>query len=50
MTAVKGGRRVTGYPALVDDGDSVSLALQDTTAAALESTRAGGLHLMRIAL
>ena len=50
LTAVKGGRRVTGYPALVDDGDSVSLALQDTAPAALASTRAGVLRLMRIAL
>ncbi|MCC7328120.1 MAG: ATP-dependent RNA helicase HrpA [Burkholderiales bacterium] len=41
---------LTGYPALVDDGDSVSLALLDTAAAAAASTRSGVLRLLRIVL
>ena len=43
-------RKVTGYPALVDDGDSVSLALLDTAEAAEASTRAGVVRLLGIAL
>jgi ATP-dependent helicase HrpA len=50
LTSVKGGQRITGYPALVDDGDSVSLALSDTREAALASTRAGVVRLIRLAL
>ena len=46
----RGGKRVTGYPALVDDGDSVSIALYDTREAAEASTRAGVVRLIRIAL
>ena len=41
---------ITGYPALVDDGDSVSIALSDTREAAEASTRAGVVRLLRIAL
>ncbi len=41
------GRRLTGYPALVDATDSVSLVLLDTAAAAAEATRGGVLRLMR---
>ena len=44
------GQRLTGYPALVDDGDSVSLALLDTREAADAATRAGVVRLLRIAL
>ncbi|MCC6195398.1 MAG: ATP-dependent RNA helicase HrpA [Burkholderiales bacterium] len=46
----RGGTRIKGYPALVDDGTSISLALLDTAPAAEESTRAGVLRLLRIAL
>ena len=50
LTSVKGGQRITGFPALVDDGDSVSLVLADTRDGALASTRAGVVRLIRIAL
>jgi len=35
------GERVVGYPALIDDGDAVSLTLLDTAEAAMRATRAG---------
>ena len=41
------GRRLTGYPALVDATDSVSLVLLDTAAAAAAATRGGVLRLLR---
>lgn len=41
------GRRVTGYPALVEQGESVSLKLLDTRAAAEASTRVALLRLLR---
>jgi ATP-dependent helicase HrpA len=44
------GRRITGYPALQDDGDSVSIVLLDTAAAAEASMRAGVVRLIRLAL
>jgi ATP-dependent helicase HrpA len=50
LTMVRGGQRITGYPALVDDGDSVSLALLDTRDAAETSTRKGVVRLIRIAM
>ena len=50
LTTVTNGQRLTGYPALVDDADSVSVALLDTRAAADASTRAGVVRLLRIAL
>jgi len=50
LTVGRGGARVTGYPALVDDGDSVSLALLDTAESAEQSTRAGLVRLLGIAL
>src|SRR5688572_14775960 len=46
----RGGRKLTGYPALADDGDSVSIKLFDTRGAADASMRGGVLRLMRIAL
>jgi ATP-dependent helicase HrpA len=46
----RGGARITGYPALVDDGDSVSVALFDTREAAAASMRAGVVRLIGIAL
>jgi ATP-dependent helicase HrpA len=44
------GQRLTGYPALVDDGDSVSLVLLDTPEAAQAATRAGVVRLIALAL
>ena len=46
----KGGQRLTGYPALADEGDSVAIVLLDTAEAAQASTRAGVVRLLRIAL
>ena len=50
LTRVRGGSRITGYPALVDDGDNVSLTLVDTKPAADAAMRAGVVRLTRIAL
>ena len=50
LTMVRQGQRFTGYPALVDDGDSVSIVLIDTPAAAAAAMRAGIVRLIRIAL
>jgi len=50
LTVVRNGVRLTGYPALVDDVASVSIALLDTREAASAATRAGVLRLMRFAL
>ncbi len=50
LTVARKGQRLTGYPALVDDGDSVSLALLDTLDAATAATRVGVVRLIRIAL
>jgi ATP-dependent helicase HrpA len=46
----RGGRRLTGYPALVDEGDSVAIRLHDTRAAADAAMRGGVRRLMRLAL
>ena len=50
LTRVADGKRVTGYPALVDDTDSVSIALFDTREAADASMRAGVTRLIRFVL
>ena len=50
LTMARGGRRLTGYPALVDDGDSVSLGLLDTREHADRATRQGLLRLIGLAL
>jgi len=50
LTVARAGARLTGYPALVDDRDSVALVLMDTEDAALAATRAGVVRLIRIAL
>jgi ATP-dependent helicase HrpA len=50
LTTMRDGQRLTGYPALVDDADSVSIALLDTRACADASTRAGVVRMLRIAL
>jgi ATP-dependent helicase HrpA len=44
------GRRLTGYPALVDEGASVAIRLFDLKSAADEAMRAGVRRLLRIAL
>jgi ATP-dependent helicase HrpA len=46
----RGGRKLTGYPALEDEGDSVSIKLFDTQAAADASLRGGVVRLMALAL
>ncbi|HEX4885803.1 MAG TPA: ATP-dependent RNA helicase HrpA [Casimicrobiaceae bacterium] len=50
LTMARKGQRVTGYPALVDDGDSVSLTLLDTAEGAEASTRAAVVRLIGFAL
>jgi len=50
LAVERNGQRLTGYPALVDDGDSVSLALHDTREGALAATRAGVIRLLRLTL
>ncbi|AAZ97961.1 ATP-dependent helicase HrpA [Thiobacillus denitrificans ATCC 25259] len=46
----RGGRELTGYPALVDTGTSVDLRLIDTAEAARGETRRGVIRLLRLAL
>jgi ATP-dependent helicase HrpA len=46
----RGGRELIGYPALVDNGESVDLRLLDATAVAEAETRRGVVRLLRIAL
>jgi len=46
----RGGRRLTGYPALVDEGEAVALRLFDTPEAAAASHRAGVCRLLRLEL
>jgi ATP-dependent helicase HrpA len=50
MEVERGGRKIVGFPALVDDGDSVSLVLLDTEAEAESATRKGLRRLLRFAL
>ena len=50
LAVVREGARVTGYPALVDHGDRVSLALLDTEPAAAKATRRGVVRLIALAL
>jgi ATP-dependent helicase HrpA len=50
ISFTRGGRRLTGYPALVDEGESVAIRLFDTRAAADAAMRAGVRRLMRLAL
>jgi len=46
----RGGRKLTGYPALADEGESVAIKLFDTRGAADGSMRGGVRRLMRLAL
>jgi ATP-dependent helicase HrpA len=50
LTFSRGGRKVTGYPALADEGDSVAIRLFDVESAAQEAMRAGIVRLMRLTL
>jgi ATP-dependent helicase HrpA len=50
LSFARDGRQVTGYPALVDQGDSVALMLYDIRAAAEASTRAAVVRLIRLEL
>ena len=50
LAITRRGQRLTGYPALVDEGDSVALALLDTHDAARAATRAGVVRLVALAL
>lgn len=47
---VRNGVKLTGYPALADDGDTVAIRLFDVKPAAEASMRAGVLRLMRLSL
>ncbi len=46
----RGGQKLTGYPALVDCGDSVAMKLMDTPENAGVETRKGVVRLVRLAL
>jgi ATP-dependent helicase HrpA len=46
----RGGRELTGYPALVDNGESVDLRLFDAADVAEQETRRGVVRLLRLAL
>ncbi|MBD3812888.1 MAG: ATP-dependent RNA helicase HrpA [Betaproteobacteria bacterium] len=46
----RGGRELLGYPALVDNGESVDLRLLDAAGVAESETRRGVVRLLRIAL
>jgi ATP-dependent helicase HrpA len=50
LTVQRDGRRLTGYPALVDERDGVALKLLDTRAAADTATRDAVIALMRLQL
>ena len=46
----RGGQKLTGYPALVDAGDSVAMKLMDTQENAESESRKGLVRLVRLAL
>jgi len=46
----RGGHQLTGYPALVDEGETAAIRLFDTPAAALEAHRGGVRRLLWLAL
>ena len=50
LTMRRGAERLTGYPALVDEGDAVALRLLDTRAAADAATREGVKRLIALEL
>jgi ATP-dependent helicase HrpA len=50
LSFMRDGRRLTGYPALVDEGETVAVRLLDTAEAAERAHRRGVLRLLRVAL
>jgi ATP-dependent helicase HrpA len=50
LPVVRNGQRLEGYPALVDENDSVAIQLLDTREAAKEATHAGVVRLIGIEL
>jgi ATP-dependent helicase HrpA len=50
ISFVRGGHQLTGYPALVDEGDSVAIRLFDVQQTAQAAMRAGVTRLMRLML
>ncbi len=50
ISFTRAGRRLTGYPALVDEGDSVAIRLFDVPQSAQTAMRAGVTRLMRLML
>ena len=46
----RGGQKLVGYPALIDEGESVSMKLLDSLEAAERESRMGVVRLMRLAL
>ncbi|MCW5604967.1 MAG: ATP-dependent RNA helicase HrpA, partial [Burkholderiales bacterium] len=50
ITFSRAGQRLTGYPALIDDGDAAAIRLFDMGQAAGAAMRAGVTRLMRLAL
>ncbi len=50
LTHAVGGQQITGYPALADDGEAVSMTLRDTREAAEIATRGAVVRLIRFAL
>jgi len=50
ISFTRSGRRLTGYPSLADEGDSVAIRLFDTRHAGDAAMRAGVRRLMRLAL
>ncbi|HWI15148.1 MAG TPA: DUF3418 domain-containing protein, partial [Burkholderiales bacterium] len=50
ISFTRAGRKLTGYPALVDEGDSAAIRLFDVKSVADASMRAGVRRLMRLAL
>lgn len=50
ISFTRGGRQLTGYPALEDEGDSVAIRLFDTPGAAQAAMRGGVRRLLRLAL
>ncbi|MGV3626445.1 MAG: ATP-dependent RNA helicase HrpA [Betaproteobacteria bacterium] len=50
LTFTRAGRKVTGYPALADEGESVAIQLFDVEQTAQASMRAGVVRLMRFTL
>jgi len=50
ISFTRGGRRLTGYPALADERESVAIRLFDTRGAADTAMRAGVRRLMRLTL